>query len=134
LTIQPIEDPSWALKANPLLAFLDEPRTWGDLSRWCQEQHITVDWARQALAWLEEKGFACTLKVGGHSVADRTDKGDARFVRWVRSNYLTERSSLVARGFDPVVPVGLIQPEEMSSETPPEQPRSRYPHQHAAGM
>jgi len=47
-----ISDHSWASVSKPLLGFLQEARTWTDLSGWSRREDLT----RHCLAWLENQG------------------------------------------------------------------------------
>lgn len=55
--VPPMKDPIWAEWTKGVLRFLDHPRDWIAIARWCRD-HMTQDKFRHCIAWLEEQGLA----------------------------------------------------------------------------
>lgn len=77
-----ISSPVWAEWSEPILDFLDQPRTWGELEAWRTSQGVTGFRLRNCLAWLEDAGLARSEGSGkdvtwvGRKLDEETDDGD----------------------------------------------------------
>ena len=77
-----ISDPVWAEWSEPILAFLDQPRTWPELEKWRKSQGVSGFRFRNCLAWLEDAGLARSegsgkdVKWVGRKLDEETDDGD----------------------------------------------------------
>jgi hypothetical protein len=48
-------DPRWYDETRSLVLFLARPRTWVELSKWAQENHVTGTHLNNCLAWLDSR-------------------------------------------------------------------------------
>ena len=65
-----VGDPIWEEIAEPILAFLEEPRDWNALGAWAKENAMALDFLREALAWcsINQKADLFYFKSGGKNV------------------------------------------------------------------
>lgn len=61
-TIPAIGDPFWPEFCRPLLVYiLAEDRKWEEVTAWAKEKGVNGFFLRNALAWLEDKGYVETF-------------------------------------------------------------------------
>lgn len=77
-----MRDPVWVEWSEPILAYLDEPRTWKELKLWRVSRGVSGHRFRNCLAWLEDAGLAQSEGSGkdvrwvGRKLDEETDDGD----------------------------------------------------------
>lgn len=111
-----MNDPWWATKSKPVLAFLDRPRSWIELDAHMRKLRMSQNVFNNCLAWLEDQKLAYSYQ---------TDRG----VFWMgQQKQRTQKADplledLIRQGLVEVV--GSPPPSSPATSEPPEPPPSQ---------
>lgn len=67
-SIPPLTDSKWSAWTSPLREFLAKPRDWKDLDAWFKSNRMGATFARNCIAWLENKGLIMSFDRDGKVV------------------------------------------------------------------